>query len=198
MYYKFFCNFSQTKNFKQMKIYTKKGDSGITSLFGGKKIFKSDIRIEAYGTVDELNSYLGIIIALTNNISIEKDLLKIQKRLFDLGAILATNPDKPELIQTFNAESINFLEDKIDKMDKELTSLKNFILPSGSLLISHTHVARTICRRAERRVVAIPDKNQNYKDSIIFLNRLSDYLFVLARKFSKDSKTPENYWDNKD
>ncbi len=198
MYYKFFCNFSQTKNFKQMKIYTKKGDSGITSLFGGKKISKSDIRIEAYGTVDELNSYLGIIIALTNNISIEKDLLKIQKRLFDLGAILATNPDKPELIQTFNAESINFLEDKIDKMDKELTSLKNFILPSGSLLISHTHVARTICRRAERRVVAIPDKNQNYKDSIIFLNRLSDYLFVLARKFSKDSKTPENYWDNKD
>jgi cob(I)alamin adenosyltransferase len=181
-----------------MKIYTKKGDSGMTSLFGGKKISKSDIRIEAYGTIDELNSYIGIIISNTEDIAIEKDLIRIQKRLFDLGAILATNPGKPELMMPFNTNSILFLENKIDEMEKELAPLRNFILPSGSLLISHTHVARTICRRAERRVVAIPDVKQNYKNLIIFLNRLSDYLFVLARKFAKDTGISENLWDNKD
>ncbi len=181
-----------------MKIYTKKGDSGMTSLFGGKKVSKADIRIEAYAIVDELNSYLGIVIALTDNISIQREILSIQKRLFDLGVILATDPDKPKLIMPFKSNYITFLENRIDEMEEELEPLKNFILPSGSLLISHTHVARTICRKAERRVVAITDKHSHYKNVIVYLNRLSDYLFVLARKFAKDAGIHENLWDNKD
>lgn len=181
-----------------MKIYTKKGDTGMTSLFGGKKVSKADIRIEAYATVDELNSYLGIVIALTGDISIQRDLLSIQKRLFELGVILATDPDKPELIVPFKSKYTTILENRIDEMEEELEPLKNFILPSGSLLISHTHVARTICRKAERRVVALPDEHDHYKSIIIYLNRLSDYLFVLARKFAKDEGINENLWDNKD
>ena len=173
------------------KIYTKKGDTGMTSLFGGKKILKSDIRIEAYGTVDELNSYLGIVPALCKNENIQNKVLRIQKTLFKIGAILATNPDKPELIMPFDTEETELLEKSIDKMEEELPPLKNFILPSGSLLISHIHVARTICRRAERRIVAIDDSTQ-FHDLIKYINRLSDYLFVLARKAAKDNEIKEN------
>ncbi len=181
-----------------MKIYTKKGDSGYTSLFGGMKLSKSDIRIEAYGTVDELNSYLGIVIASLSDDKVIKTLTRIQKRLFDLGAILATNPDKPDLMMPFNDKEISFLESSIDQMESQLPKLKNFILPSGSLAISNIHVARTICRRAERRVVAIPDDQGHYSKLIIYLNRLSDFLFVLARKIAQDQGTKEILWDNKE
>ena len=178
-----------------MKIYTKKGDKGMTSLFGGMKLSKADIRIEAYGTVDELNSFIGIIISEINDDKSEKDLLRIQKRLFDLGAILATNPNKPELIQKFDDKEITFLELSIDSMEKDLEPLKNFILPSGSKLIAFTHVARTICRRAERRIVAIPDSEKTYDVLLKYINRLSDYLFVLSRKLAKDTGIKENIWD---
>ena len=178
-----------------MKIYTKKGDQGMTSLFGGTKLSKADIRIEAYGTVDELNSSIGIVIANINDDKTEQELLRIQKRLFDIGAILATNPDKPELISPFNEDEIKFLENRIDSMEKNLKPLKNFILPSGSLLIANTHLARTICRRAERRIVAIMDISDIYKPLTIYINRLSDYLFVLSRKFTKDNNIKENIWD---
>lgn len=178
-----------------MKIYTKKGDKGMTSLFGGLKLSKSDIKIEAYGTVDELNASIGVIIAHLKDKSIEKELIRIQKRLFDIGAILATNPNKPELISPFKVEEIEFLENQIDLMEKDLEPLKNFILPSGSIIIASTHLSRTICRRAERRIVAIMDTNEVYSSLVQYINRLSDYLFVLSRKFAKDSNTPENIWD---
>ncbi len=178
-----------------MKIYTKKGDSGMTSLFGGMRLSKSDIRIEAYGTIDELNSFIGLLIAEIINDDINNKLLRIQKRLFDIGAILATNPDKPELIRPFNENEITFLEEEIDSMESELEPLKNFILPSGSKIISLTHIARTVCRRAERRIVAIPDEEKRYILIIKYINRLSDYLFVLSRKLAKDSGIQENIWD---
>ncbi len=178
-----------------MKIYTKKGDKGMTSLFGGMKLSKADIRIEAYGTVDELNSFIGVLIAEIDDEKVGKDLLRVQKRLFDLGAILATNPNKPELIQKFDDKEITFLESSIDNMEKELAPLKNFILPSGSRLIAFTHVARTVCRRAERRIVAIQDSSKTYEVLLKYVNRLSDYLFVLSRKLAKDNGINENIWD---
>ncbi len=178
-----------------MKIYTKKGDSGMTSLFGGMRLSKSDIRIEAYGTIDELNSFIGLLIAEIINDDINNKLLRIQKRLFDIGAILATNPDKPELIRPFNENEITFLEEEIDSMESELEPLKNFILPSGSKIISLTHIVRTVCRRAERRIVAIPDEDNKYAILIKYINRLSDYLFVLSRKLAKESGVQENIWD---
>lgn len=174
------------------KIYTKHGDEGNTSLFGGKKLSKSDIRIEAYGTVDELNSCLGIVIALCKNEKVEKDLLYIQRTLFSVGTILATNPEKPQLIPEFDVETITFLEKNIDDMELILPELKNFILPSGSLQIAHTHVARTVCRRAERRITQLESTEIQHKKVLIFINRLSDYLFVLARKFAFDEKIEEN------
>jgi len=178
-----------------MKIYTRKGDKGMTSLFGGMTLSKSNIRIEAYGTIDELNSFIGLVIAESNNANIQKDLLRIQKRLFDIGSILATNPNKPDLIQQFDEAEISFLEKNIDDMGKNLEPLKNFILPSGSKLIALTHVSRTICRRAERRVVAIQDKNEVYIILLKYINRLSDYLFVLARKIAYNNNIKENIWD---
>lgn len=174
------------------KIYTKHGDEGNTSLFGGKKLSKSDIRIEAYGTVDELNSCLGIVIALCKNEKVEKDLLHIQRTLFSVGTILATNPEKPQLIPEFDVEAITFLEKNIDEMELILPELKNFILPSGSLQIAHTHVARTVCRRAERRITQLASTEIQHKRVLIFINRLSDYLFVLARKLAYDEKIEEN------
>jgi cob(I)alamin adenosyltransferase len=174
------------------KIYTKNGDEGNTSLFGGKKLSKSDIRIEAYGTVDELNSWLGIVIAHCKNMEVAYDLLHIQRTLFRVGSILATNPEKPQLIPEFDVEEITFLEKNIDDMEIKLPELKNFILPSGSLLISKTHVARTICRRAERRITQLSSTEIQHKKVLIYINRLSDYLFVLARKFAFDEKIEEN------
>lgn len=174
------------------KIYTKNGDEGNTSLFGGKKLSKSDIRIEAYGTVDELNSWLGIVIANCKNQEIINDLLHIQRTLFKVGTILATNPEKPQLIPEFDVEEITFLEKNIDEIETKLPELKNFILPSGSLLISNTHVARTICRRAERRITQLGSTEFQHKKVLIYFNRLSDYLFVLARKFAFDEKIEEN------
>jgi cob(I)alamin adenosyltransferase len=174
------------------KIYTKKGDKGFTSLFGGKKLSKSDIRIEAYGTVDELNSYLGIVIAICNNTLIEDDLKKIQSVLFKTGTILATNPDKPELMIDFDETNTVFLEKRIDEMESQLEPLRNFILPSGSLLVSHTQVARTICRRAERKITELQSTDIQHDRVIVYINRLSDYLFVLARKFARDNGIVEN------
>jgi cob(I)alamin adenosyltransferase len=174
------------------KIYTKHGDEGNTSLFGGKKLSKSDLRIEAYGTLDELNSYLGLVIALCENQELGHELLHIQRTLFRVGTILATNPEKPQLIPEFNIDEITMLEKSIDEKELILPELKNFILPSGSLLIAHTHVARTVCRRAERRITQLESIETQHKKVLIYINRLSDYLFVLARKFAFDEKIKEN------
>lgn len=166
------------------KIYTKTGDLGKTSLIGGTKVPKSNIRIEAYGTVDELNSFIGLTAdQLTHEPS--KNLLKeIQDRLFTIGSSLACDPDKESKLKIpdLNESDITILENEIDKMNEELEEMKSFILPGGHVAISTTHVTRCVCRRAERICVNMQE-NDLFVDPLVikYLNRLSDYLFVLAR-----------------
>lgn len=167
-----------------MKIYTKTGDKGTTSLIGGTKVSKAHLRIEAYGTVDELNSYIG----LCNDLLTDKDsniiLQEIQDRLFTIGSALACDPEKETKmkIPDLKEEDIALLEKEIDKMDAALPSMKSFILPGGHPTVSHLHVARCICRRAERSCVRLETDNNEVEPMIRkYLNRLSDYLFVLAR-----------------
>jgi len=176
-----------------MKIYTKKGDLGKTSLFGGAKTDKSDIRINAYGTVDELNSAIGVV--LTHNLTEmgQKILTQAQNDLFVIGADLATlNPDKAR-IDRIDKQQIEKLEEAIDIMEEDLSPLKSFILPGGSASGAQLHFARTVCRRAERETVALSKNDEVYPDNIVYLNRLSDLLFVLARyenKFNGENETP--------
>lgn len=177
-----------------MKIYTKKGDKGFTSLFGGKKLSKDHLRIEAYGTVDELNAHIGVLHALVGNDKIRTDLLRIQRNLFDLGAILATDPEKIDWVKSFNGAEITFLEKAIDEMEQHLPQLRNFLLPSGSQAVSQCHVVRTVCRRAERRTVTLNASDPLQHEVIIYLNRLSDYFFVLSRKICQDEGCSENLW----
>jgi cob(I)alamin adenosyltransferase len=183
-----------------MKIYTKTGDKGETGLFGGKRVPKNHARIEAYGTVDELNSYIGLVRdSISNSDTAKKDILKqIQDCLFTIGAKLAADPDKhnlwvPDILDT----DISLLETAIDTMDADLPPLKNFILPGGHLAVSHTHVARCVCRRAERLVVSLSYETTVEEKLIQYLNRLSDYLFVLARQLSKDFGAEEIVWKSK-
>jgi cob(I)alamin adenosyltransferase len=167
-----------------MKIYTKTGDKGTTSLIGGTRVSKSHLRIEAYGTVDELNSYTGLCKDLLTDENSKAVLQEIQDRLFTIGSALACDPEKerkmniPDLKET----DIALLEKEIDKMNDVLPSMKSFILPGGHSSISHLHVARCVCRRAERCCVRL-ESEKNEVDPIIikYLNRLSDYLFILAR-----------------
>jgi cob(I)alamin adenosyltransferase len=178
-----------------MKIYTKTGDNGLTSLIGGTRVPKYDLRIESYGTVDELNSYVGMI--RDHDISSEqKDILKeIQDRLFTIGAALASDPEKSKMkIPDLKSQDIEMLERQMDEMNEVLPELKHFILPGGDQAVSFCHIARCVCRRAER--IAVHLKEESFVDEkvIIYLNRLSDYLFVLARKLCFDRNLPENQW----
>jgi len=178
-----------------MKIYTKTGDKGHTSLIGGKRIPKNHIRIEAYGTVDELNSYIGLIRDQTSSISDNLILKEIQDRLFTIGAVLAADPEKvnqklPDLLNS----DIEVLETEIDMINEYLPALKHFILPGGDVLISHCHIARCVCRRAERAVVRLAADSMVDEKVIIYLNRLSDYLFILSRKIAFELKIVENIW----
>lgn len=176
------------------KIYTKTGDTGDTSLFGGKRLPKSHVRIESYGTIDELNAFLGLI---RDSVAAERvrALLKdIQDRLFDIGAYLAMDPDKEMPASGIRDADIEQLEKAIDEADKELPELKNFILPGGHPTVSYCHIARCVCRRAERRVVALAGEEKVDGRVIRYLNRLSDFLFVLARKLSKDLGVEEVKW----
>ncbi len=178
-----------------MKIYTKTGDEGLTSLIGGTRVPKYDLRIESYGTVDELNSYIGLI--RDHDIDADqKDTLKeIQDRLFTIGAALASDPEKSKMkIPDLHLSDITFLESQIDEMNLVLPELKHFILPGGSPVVSICHVSRCVCRRAERIIVHLKEESFVDEKVIIYLNRLSDYLFVLARKLCHDSKIPENQW----
>lgn len=179
-----------------MKVYTKTGDKGETSLFGGKRVKKYDLRIESYGTVDELNSYIGVIRDSNKNESIEAALVSIQNRLFTVGSELAADPDKKNLeTPKISLEDVEFLEKEIDSMTAELEPMRFFILPGGDLVSSHCHVARTVCRRAERRVIELQDAEQNVEPRIVeYLNRLSDYLFTLARYFTKLNHGLETPW----
>lgn len=158
-----------------MKIYTKTGDKGTTGLFGGARVAKNDPRIEAYGTVDELNSFLGLARASWPSSPIDAQLALVQSDLFDIGAHLAA-PGSPDRFPGADPAHVAELENAIDAMESELAPLRNFILPGGCPAAAQLHVARSVCRRAERLVVALGDEA-----SVVYLNRLSDYLFVAAR-----------------
>ncbi len=178
-----------------MKVYTKTGDKGNTALFGGKRVPKNHHRIEAYGTVDELNSWIGLIRDQDIDEQAKQTLVEIQDRLFTLGAELAADPDKPKLKKPDLFESdIEFLEKEMDRMDESLEPMKHFVLPGGHTTVSYCHVGRCVCRRAERLVVAM-STIESVDDLIIqYLNRLSDYLFVLSRKLSADLDAKEIPW----
>jgi cob(I)alamin adenosyltransferase len=185
-----------------MKIYTKTGDKGTTALFGGTRVPKDHIRIESYGTVDELNSYIGLIRDQEIDSHYKKILIEIQDRLFTVGAILATPPEKEvkkngELrLQKLGiiASDIELLEIEIDSMEEALPPMTHFVLPGGHTTVSYCHIARCVCRRAERLAVHL-DHNESASEIVImYLNRLSDYLFVLARKLSDDLNAEETKW----
>lgn len=177
-----------------MKIYTKKGDSGDTSLFGGERVSKSSERIDAYGTVDELNSFVGLAASYELSDKGTEYIRKVQEMLFILGADLATPPSKKARINRITEEDIRFLEEAIDELEEELETLKNFILPGGSQSGATLHIARTVCRRAERATVQCKETDDISDVALKFLNRLSDFFFVLARYENKQAGVREEVW----
>ncbi|MFC0186059.1 cob(I)alamin adenosyltransferase [Pseudarcicella hirudinis] len=180
-----------------MKIYTKTGDKGTTSLVGGTRISKAELRIETYGTIDELNAYIGLVRDQPVN-SVRKELLKeIQDRLFTIGSILASEPEQvrkkiPDLLES----DVFLLEKEMDQMDSQLEPMRYFILPGGHTSVSFGHLARTVCRRAERLVIRLAEKEESQINDLIikYLNRLSDYLFVLCRMMHKELNIEEIAW----
>lgn len=179
-----------------LKIYTKVGDKGITSLIGGTKVLKSDLRIEAYGTVDELNSYVGLCRDLLNDDHSKKILKEVQDRLFTIGSSLACDPEKePKMkIPDLKEQDVTLLEKEIDTMNEVLPEMKHFILPGGHSTVSQIHVARCVCRRAERSCVRLQQESEEEPLVLKYLNRLSDYLFVLARYASHLLNAEEIAW----
>ncbi len=185
-----------------MKIYTKTGDKGTTALFGGTRVPKHHIRIESYGTVDELNSHIGLLRDQQVDEKTKKSLMRIQDRLFTIGSILATDPEKARLksgkerlnIPKIEQADIEFLEKEIDRMNEDLPEMTNFILPGGHQSVSFCHIARCVCRRAERMATALYEIEAFEEEVLQYINRLSDYLFVLARKLSKDLQAEEIKW----
>ena len=185
-----------------MKIYTKTGDSGTTSLFGGTRVPKHHIRIESYGTIDELNSWIGLLRDLATEENTRALLKHIQDRLFIVGAHLATEPEKSKLksgkdrlnIEMVQEADVEQLERAMDQMNEELPPMTHFILPGGHTTVSYCHIARTVCRRAERMVTYLHENEPVDPLILRFINRLSDYLFVLARKLSSDLQAEEVKW----
>lgn len=185
-----------------MKIYTKTGDKGTTALFGGTRVPKHHIRIESYGTVDELNSHIGLVRDQKMNNHYKDVLIRIQENLFTVGAILATDPEKAVLksgkarlnIPKITTNDIDILEHEIDAMNEALPPMTNFVLPGGHQTVSFCHIARCVCRRAERLATALYDMEPFQAETLTYLNRLSDYLFVLARKLSHDLQAEEVKW----
>lgn len=182
------------------RIYTKKGDKGETTLWGGTKVSKSNLRVDAYGTVDELNAFIGL---LHDHLPPQDDGLKttletIQQRLFTLGAHLASDPKKHPATPDLLEEDVQMLEQQIDDMDGQLAPLRNFILPGGHPLVSYAHVCRTVCRRAERLVVALEQGGEPVDGLVLrYLNRLSDWFFVLGRKLARDFQADEIIWKSR-
>jgi cob(I)alamin adenosyltransferase len=179
-----------------MKIYTKTGDKGTTMLFGGKRVAKHELRIECYGTVDELNAHVGLIRDQKISSALKNDLIDIQDKLFTLGAILATEPGNTKVkLPELTEDDVYWLENKIDEMNETLPPMKHFILPGGNTTVSYTHIARCVCRRAERLVSKLIDEDATTDVlTLIYLNRLSDYLFVLSRKLAQELKAEEVFW----
>jgi cob(I)alamin adenosyltransferase len=178
-----------------MKIYTKTGDNGETSLIGGTRVPKYHLRIESYGTVDELNSYVGLIQCQEIDPHAQQVLKEIQDRLFTIGASLAADPERSKMqIPDLKTEDILLLESEMDQMNALLPELKNFVLPGGNTIVAYCHIARCVCRRAERLTVELSANSLVDESIIIYLNRLSDYLFVLSRKLSLNLNSVENIW----
>jgi cob(I)alamin adenosyltransferase len=178
-----------------MKIYTKKGDKGKTSLIGGTRVPKHHMRIEAYGTVDELNSWLGVIRDMTANEDVKTLLKEIQDRLFTVGSALAAEPEHSKMIlPDLKPADVETLELDMDRMNESLPELKNFILPGGHLTASYCHVARCVCRRAERLIVDLSEKDVVDELVIQYMNRLSDHLFVLSRYLAHNDGAEEITW----
>ncbi len=180
-----------------MKIYTKTGDRGKTSLFGGKIVSKDDLRIEAYGTVDELNSVIALVVTHISDDSIKSQLNSIQHLLFNVGSNLAMDPENPFDLDSVTVEDVSTLETQMDLWNESLPQLTNFILPGGSKEASFAHQARTVCRRAERRVVALANLEKVDEILIIYLNRLSDYMFVLSRWLNYSINVEEVIWKSR-
>ncbi|WP_299768749.1 cob(I)yrinic acid a,c-diamide adenosyltransferase [uncultured Dokdonia sp.] len=185
-----------------MKIYTKTGDKGTTALFGGTRVPKHHIRIDSYGTVDELNSHIGLIRDQEIDPRSKEILVHIQDRLFTVGAVLATDPEKMTLkngkdrlnIPRVDEEDITLLETEMDTMNDHLPPMTHFVLPGGHTTVSYCHIARCVCRRAERLATALYEAEPFDEYTLKYLNRLSDYLFVLARKLSHDLQADEIKW----
>ena len=185
-----------------MKVYTKTGDKGTTALFGGTRVPKHHIRIESYGTIDELNSYIGLIRDQDISQIYKNTLMHIQDILFTVGAILATDPEKAILksgkqrlnIPKISNEDIEKLEKEMDIMEDSLPPMTHFVLPGGHQTVSFCHIARTVCRRAERLASHLNTLEPFQPETLMYINRLSDYLFVLARKLSFDLKAEEIKW----
>jgi len=182
-----------------MKIYTKKGDTGTTQLIGGTRVPKHHHRIEAYGTIDELNSFIGLVRDQDIRDEHKKNLIEIQDRLFTIGSTLATDPENTgnktrERIPVLNEEDIAFLEREMDRMDALLPEMKSFILPGGHATVSFCHIARCVCRRAERLVTGLSESEFVEALVVKYLNRLSDYLFVLCRMLAQELKADETPW----
>lgn len=187
-----------------MKIYTKTGDLGETGLFGGPRVKKTDQRLWAYGTVDELNSLFGAVISRLGQLEkswderVRRRLIRIQGELFQLGAELATPPEKNNRASLLSTQEIQKLENEIDEMEKSLTPLKTFILPGGCEAGALTHVARTVCRRFERELVQLMEIQIEVRPEVLqYVNRLSDYLFVLARWINQKAKVSETPWSSR-
>lgn len=177
-----------------MKIYTKTGDKGNTGLYGGSRVSKNHIRIESYGTIDELNSWLGLVRDQDIDAHFQSIIIDIQKNLFIIGSILATPEEKKAKMLSLPENSIAILEQEIDTMNDSLPTMTHFILPGGHSTVSYCHIARTVCRRAERKVVELYEIESYNEPVLQYLNRLSDYLFVLARKLSSVLNVQEMKW----
>ncbi len=181
-----------------MKIYTKTGDDGTSSLFGGKRVKKTDPRLEAYGTVDELNSFLGLALVQIKSDEIKQFISQLQNKLFSIGARLATPCDQIEKLKNseqISDDDVNHIEIKIDELESQLEPIKNFIIPGGSIGANQLHTARAICRRCERRIIAIDSEENNLDILIKYINRLSDYLFVAARYENKINNVEDIIWN---
>ncbi len=178
-----------------MKIYTKKGDSGTTGLIGGTRLPKHHIRIESYGTVDELNSYLGLLRDCVNDLAVTEFLVAVQDRLFTIGSQLAVGKDAVSMkLPNIHISDIETIESKIDEMDATLPAMTHFVLPGGHPTVSHCHIARCICRRAERNIAHLAENEPVAEVILAYMNRLSDYLFVLSRKLVLDLGVTETPW----
>lgn len=179
-----------------MKIYTKTGDQGTTSLFGGARVRKDHLRIDSYGTVDELNSHIGLLISHLDIEEVKSVLLHIQHKLFNIGSCLAVDPSSDIKLTGVTAEDVSQLELLMDTYNTDLPDLKNFILPGGNIANAQCHVCRTVCRRAERKIISLSESNTIDKYIMIYLNRLSDYFFVLSRYISHVNGSPEVIWQS--